>query len=129
MPTIISTVQIISPGSNIALTASTLQPPTATNWTIGYYVWNFGDGSTLTNYTLFNTSTGNFMPENITHIYATQGIYPVSLSVITFNSTNYMASNYTVNGNVYDYYPLSDLTSILSSGQYRNSTYEITIIA
>jgi ABC-type transport system substrate-binding protein len=127
-PTIITPSQIVSPGSTVSLTASTLQPPTATNWTIGYYIWNFGDGSMSTNYTILNTSSGNFMAGSISHLYSNAGIYPVSLGVITFNATNYVSSNYTLNGNVYTYYPLSDLASILSSGNYYNTTYVITIV-
>ncbi|MGC8630063.1 MAG: ABC transporter substrate-binding protein [Thermoplasmata archaeon] len=128
LPSIISQTQIVAPGSTLSLTASTLQPPTATNWTIGYYIWNFGDGHTTTNYTVLNTSSGNFMPANISHVFSNPGIYAVTLGVITFNATNYIPYNYTLNGNVYDYYPLSDLASILSGGQYFNSTYISTIV-
>jgi len=128
-PTIITSLQIVSPGSAISLTASTLQPPTATNWTIGYYLWNFGDGAKSTDYTVFNTSSGNFMPENISHTFTNAGIYAVSLDVITFNATNYVPATYTNNGINYTYYPVSDLSSILSSGQYQNNTYMTTIVA
>ncbi|MGC8497844.1 MAG: PKD domain-containing protein, partial [Thermoplasmata archaeon] len=97
VPSIITTSQIVAPGSTVPLTASTLQPPTATNWTIGYYVWNFGDGSTSTNYTVFNTSSGNFMAGTVAHTYSKTGIYTVTLGVITFNTTNYVPSTYTSN--------------------------------
>ncbi|MGC8630218.1 MAG: ABC transporter substrate-binding protein [Thermoplasmata archaeon] len=127
-PTVIIPTQIISPGSSIRLTASTLQPPSATNWTIGYYVWNYGDGATSTNYTVFNTSSGNFMAGTVAHTYSKAGIYTVTLGVITFNTTNYVPSTYTSNGINYTYYPVSDLTSILSSGQYQNTTYLTTIV-
>jgi ABC-type transport system substrate-binding protein len=127
-PTIITASQIVSPGSTVSLTASTLQPPTATNWTIGYYIWNFGDGSTHTNYTVFNTSSGNFMTGSISHLYSTAGIYTVTLGVITFNATNYVPSTYTSNSINYTYYPVSDLASILSSGSYFNNTYATTIV-
>ena len=129
VPSILTSTQIISPGSTISLTATTLEPPTATNWTIGYYIWNFGDGSTHTNYTIFNTSSGNFMPGYISHLYSTTGIYALTLGVITFNATNYVASTYTSKGINYTYYPASDLTSILSSsGNYYNTTYISTIV-
>jgi ABC-type transport system substrate-binding protein len=129
-PNIITSTQIVSPGSTVTLTASTLEPPTATNWSIGYYIWNFGDGSMHTNYTIFNTSSGNFMPGGIAHLYSAVGIYSATLGVITFNATNYVPTTYTSNGINYTYYPLSDLTSILSSsGNYYNNTYVITIVA
>jgi peptide/nickel transport system substrate-binding protein len=127
-PSIVTSAQIVSPGSTISLTALTFQPPTATNWTIGYYLWNFGDGSTHTNYTVFNTSSGTFMAGNISHVYSTAGIYTITLGVITFNATNYVPTTYTSNSINYTYYPVSDLTSILSSGHYQNTTYMTTIV-
>jgi len=127
-PTIITSSQIVSPGSTILLTASILEPPTATNWTIGYYIWNFGDGNSHMNYTVLNSSSGNFMASNISHQFSSAGIYAVTLGVITFNATNYVPLNYTINGNVYYYYPLSDLASILSNGQFQNTTYITTIV-
>jgi peptide/nickel transport system substrate-binding protein len=128
VPSILASSQIVSPSSTVSLTASTLQPPTATNWTIGYYIWNFGDGSTHTNYTVFNTSSGNFMAGSISHIYSTAGIYTVTLGVITFNATSYVPTTYTSNSINYTYYPVSDLTSILSSGHYHNTTFTSTIV-
>ena len=128
VPSIITPSQIISPGSTVSLTASTLEPPTATNWTIGYYIWNFGDGTTHTNSTIFNTSSGIFRAGSTSHLYSIAGIYAVTLGVITFNATNYMPTTYTSNGINYTYYPLSDLVSILSSGKYYNNTYISTIV-
>ena len=129
VPTIIKSTQIISPGSTVSLTASTLEPPTATNWTIGYYIWNFGDGATNVSYTVFNSSSGSFMPEKVSHLYSTAGIYAVTLGVITFNATGYVPTTYTSNGINYTYYSVTDLTSILSSsGNYYNNTYLCTIV-
>jgi ABC-type transport system substrate-binding protein len=128
-PSIITSSQIYSPGSTVSLTAFTSEPPTATNWTIGYYIWNFGDKTTHTDYTVFNTSSGSFMASNTSHLYSTAGIYTVTLGVITFNATGYVPTTYTINGVNYTYYPLSDLTSILSaSGSYYNTTYVCTIV-
>ncbi|MGC8630061.1 MAG: ABC transporter substrate-binding protein [Thermoplasmata archaeon] len=128
LPSIIMNTQLISSGTNLSISASILQPPTATNWTIGYYILNFGDGSKSVEYTLLNNTSGNFMPWTTSHIFSVNGIYPITLGVITFNNTSYVPSNYTLNGNVYSYYPLSDLQTILSSGQYENSTYVVTIV-
>jgi ABC-type transport system substrate-binding protein len=128
LPSIITSTQIISPGTNISLSASILQPPTATNWTVGYYIWSFGNGAKSVNYVVLNTTSGNFMPWTTSHMFTNAGIYPVTLSVITFNNTSYVPSNYTLNGNVYSYYPLSELQSILSGGQFENNTYVATIV-
>jgi len=125
---IITSKQIYSVNTTVNLTGTTLEPPTATNWTIGYYIWSFGDGVSHIDPALLNTSSGNFMPDYISHIYNTPGIYTVTLGVITFNATNYVPSNYTLNGNVYTYYPLSDLASILRGNQYYNSTYMSTLL-
>jgi ABC-type transport system substrate-binding protein len=127
-PSIIMTTQIYSKGSNISLTGSILQPPTEANWAIGYYIWSFGDGVTHIDYAVMNTSSGNFMPDNVSHIYSNAGIYALTLGIITFNTTNYVPSNYTLDGIVYTYYPLSDLSTILSNGNYYNNTYINTVI-
>ncbi|MEM4058840.1 MAG: ABC transporter substrate-binding protein [Thermoplasmata archaeon] len=127
-PSIITQTLIYSAGSNVTLIGSILQPPTDTNWSVGYYIWNFGDGATAVNPAIFNTSSGNIMPENISHRFSTPGIYAVSLGVITFNSTDYVQSSNTINGINYTYYPVSDLATILSSNQYHNNTYVNTII-
>jgi ABC-type transport system substrate-binding protein len=127
-PSIITSSQIVSPGSTVFLTASTLEPPTAANWTIGYYIWSFGLGATYPNSTIYNTTSGNFMTGTISNTYSSTGIYLVTLGVITFNDTNYVASNYTINGNVYTYYSPSDLSSILTSRNYFNTTYVITLV-
>ena len=129
VPTVLTSSQIVAPGSTVTLTASTLEPPTATNWTIGYYIWSFGDKTTSTDYTVYNTSSGSFMVGNVSHLYANEGIYVLTLGVITFNATNYVLSTYTSNGINYTYYPLSDLASILSSsGNYYNNTYVCTLV-
>jgi ABC-type transport system substrate-binding protein len=128
VPSIITSTQIVSLGKSIFLTGSTLEPPTATNWTIGYYIWSFGDGTTHTDYTILNTSSGTFMSGNISHLYSTAGIYAVTLGVITFNATKYVPTTYTSNGINYTYYPLSDLASIVSGQKYENNTYTSTII-
>jgi ABC-type transport system substrate-binding protein len=127
-PSIIISSQIVSPGSTVSLTASTLQPPTATNWTIGYYIWNFGNGIMHTDYAVLNTSSGTYLVDNVSQQYSTAGIYAATVGVITFNATKYVPSTYTSNSINYTYYPISELTSILSSGQYYNTTYISTIV-
>jgi ABC-type transport system substrate-binding protein len=127
-PVIISSSQIFTHGTAVNLSASSLQPPTALNWSLGYYIWNFGNGVVKTDYAVLNNSSGSFMPDNVTYTYPDSGTYVITLSVITFNTTDYTGSNYTLNGNSYLYYPLSDLSTVLSSGQYQNNTIEYTIL-
>ena len=130
-PSIITLSQIVSPGSTVNLSGATLWPPTAANWTIGYYIWNFGDKTSLINSTVYNTSSGSFMAETLSHVYSAEGIYPVTLGVITFNATatGLVPSLYSINGINYTYFPTSDLTSILSAtGNYFNNTYINTIV-
>jgi ABC-type transport system substrate-binding protein len=128
-PLVITSSQIISPGNSFSLTGSYIQPPTATNWKIGYYVWNFGDGVKSINYAIYNTSSGSYELDETSHLYINPGIYTVTLNLITFNSTNYLPESYSKNGITYNYYPVTYLSSILSSGQYQNTTYSITIIS
>ncbi|MEM0160476.1 MAG: ABC transporter substrate-binding protein [Thermoplasmata archaeon] len=127
-PVIICSSQIFTNTTVVNMSASSLQPPTATNWTIGYYIWNFGNGATRTDYAVLNNTSGSFMPDNISYTYPAAGTYAITLSVITFNATNYASSNYTLNGNSYLYYPISDLSTVLSSGLYQNNSYEYTIL-
>ena len=127
-PSIVTSSQIYSEGSTATFTGTILQPPTAANWTVGYYIWSFGSGSTTTNYAVMNTSSGDFMTNTVLHTYNTPGIFVVTLGVITFDATGYVPSTYTSNGINYTYYPVSDLSSILSSENYNNNTYYSTIV-
>lgn len=128
-PTVITQNQTIAAGSSINLTGAILQPPTATSWVAGYYVWSFGAGSPITNYALLNTSSSGIMPNSVSRKYTSPGIYVAKLVVVTFNATGVTQTNYTSNGVVYDYYPVSELSSILSSSsKFQNNTYEVTIV-
>jgi ABC-type transport system substrate-binding protein len=127
IPTLIINNQISYVNKTINLVGSYLQPPTASNWTIGYYIWNFGDGFKTVDPALFNISSGIFLKDNITHSYRMPGIYSITLSIITFNSSKYTALTYNGNKNL-TYYPLSDFSSIIASGQYENTTFVNTIL-
>jgi len=127
IPTIILKSQINYENESFSIAGSYLQPPTATNWTIGYYIWNFGDGIKAVDPAIFNSSSGTFMRDNVTHSYTSPGIYPLSLSIITFNSSKYVSSIYNGNSNL-TYFPVSDLSSIIASGQYQNTTFINTVL-
>ncbi|MEM0291553.1 MAG: PKD domain-containing protein, partial [Thermoplasmata archaeon] len=81
---------ILTVNQTVYFVGSYLQPPTATNWSLAYYVFNFGDNSSQILPVYFNTSSGSFLPVNITHIYTHSGFYAVNLTVITYNSTNFV---------------------------------------
>lgn len=126
---IITSTQLYTVGSTISLTGANFESPSAVNWTLGYYIWSFGNGIYKTDYAVQNTSSGLFQGDNVTYTYNTSGIYPVSLGIITFNSTGYTPTTYSSSGFAYSYFPLSDLTSILSSStNYINNTYFKTVI-
>ncbi len=125
-PTVISN-QIFYENESANFIGSYLQPPTATNWTIGYYIWNFGDSHSVIDPAVYNQSSGLFLKDNVTHVYSKSGIYTLTLSIITFNSTKFTSSQYNNNPNL-TYYPLSEFSSIISSGLYENTSYEETII-
>ncbi len=125
-PTIISN-QIFYANTSTNFVGSYLQPPTEQNWTLGYYVWNFGDSHSLIDPAIYNESSGLFLKDNVTHVYGKSGIYTLTLSIITFNSSKFTASEYNNNPNLI-YYPVSEFNSIISSGQYQNTSYKSTIL-
>lgn len=126
---ILMTTQLYTSGDSVALTGTTFESPSASGWTVGYFIWTYGDGATHADYAVQNVTTGGFLSDNVTHTYSSPGVYPITLGVITFNASNYNANTYQSNGYSYSYYPLSDLTQILSSGSdYLNNTYVSTIV-
>ena len=100
---------VVNVGETITLTASYLQPPIGQNITIKEYVWNFGNGTSLTipsvNATGYiiqvdKTGSGNTSyidpqtnPINVT--FSKPGLYPVSLTIVTENISNGKTYNYT----------------------------------
>jgi hypothetical protein len=103
------TEPIVSVGQTVHLMAGFLQPPTGTNMTIEEYIWNLGNGTTLTipsrNGTgyaveVWLTGSGNVTyleparnPINVT--YSSPGLYTVSLTVVTENITTKATYSYT----------------------------------
>jgi len=100
---------IVSVGQTVHLMAGFLQPPTGTNMTVEEYIWNLGNGTTLTipsvNGTgyaveVWLTGSGNVTylepaknPINVT--YSSPGLYAVSLTVVTENVTTKATYSYT----------------------------------
>ncbi|MGC8496839.1 MAG: ABC transporter substrate-binding protein [Thermoplasmata archaeon] len=127
VPVIVSNSQIFTNGTAINLVGSFMEPPTASNWTIGYYIWNFGNGKSVTDPAIYNSSSGSFNYDNVSYNYNSAGIYVLSLTILTFNSTNYVTQEYLGSPNL-TYYPISLLHEIIASGQYQNSTVADTMV-
>jgi len=103
------TEPIVSVGQTVHLMAGFLQPPTGTNMTVEEYIWDLGNGTTLTipsvngtGYALQTWLTGSGdtsylepakNPINVT--YSSPGLYAVSLTVVTENITTKATYSYT----------------------------------
>ncbi|MCL4447521.1 MAG: ABC transporter substrate-binding protein [Thermoplasmatales archaeon] len=120
--------QLYTAGDSVLFTGANLELPTASNWTIGYFIWNFGNGNSKSDYALQNETSGNFLTDNVSVTYSQPGVYPVTLGLVTFNSTGYTSTTTSLKGYNYSYYPLSDLNTILSSSNFVNNTYTKTIV-
>ena len=130
--TLNTTLNPNAPIYNINTTAefleSSLQPPTATNWTIGYYVMNFGDGSPITiTPVYYNFSSGVFESNLLSHIFTKSGFYVVNLTIITYNESLFSSSIVTNNTTSIQYLPLNDYNQVLSSNQHFEVSYIRTI--
>jgi peptide/nickel transport system substrate-binding protein len=66
-----------------------LQPPSGTNVTIARYDWDFGNGATKA--VSVNETSLNPLENPITATYAQPGLYPVTLTLVTENSTSMTA--------------------------------------
>ncbi|MEM0502226.1 MAG: PKD domain-containing protein, partial [Thermoplasmata archaeon] len=118
---------ILTVNQTVYFVGSYLQPPTATNWSLAYYVFNFGDNSSQILPVYFNTSSGSFLPVNITHIYSHSGFYAVNLTVITYNSTNFV--NDLKVSNDLQYLPVTYYNAVLSSPHYATSVIKTVYVS
>ncbi|AFZ70125.1 PKD domain protein,extracellular solute-binding protein, family 5 [Caldisphaera lagunensis DSM 15908] len=87
------TAPIFSTGETVYLSGGFLQPPSGQNMTIYEYVWNFGNGQTMTVMANQTTLLPEENPVNVT--YSSPGLYAVSLTVITKNVSSGKTYNYT----------------------------------
>jgi len=117
---------IIGLNSTLFIEASYLEPPTAENWSMAYYVINFGDEINNVTPVYYNTSSGNFMHTTFEHVYKKTGFYILNLSIITYNESFF--ANKIVTNNLTDiqYLPSSYYSQVLSSQHYSVS-YLLTI--
>nr|WP_157463259.1 ABC transporter substrate-binding protein [Caldisphaera lagunensis] len=103
------TAPIFSTGETVYLSGGFLQPPSGQNMTIYEYVWNFGNGTTLTIPALNSTGyaeevaltgSGNISyiepsKNPITLSFNEPGLYAISLTIITKNVSSGKTYNYT----------------------------------
>jgi ABC-type transport system substrate-binding protein len=103
------------------------QPPTATNWSIGYYLINYGDGNKSIESVYYNYSSGLYYPGSFSHIYTKTGFYPVNLTILTYN--NSMFSKYIVTNNLNNtqFLPTKYYYQIINSSEFRETSYISTI--
>ena len=83
---------VVQAGDQVYLYGGFLEAPTGTNVTITQYNWDFGNGATKT----IAANSTSFKPvENpVAASYDQSGLYPVTLTAVTENSTN-MATHST----------------------------------
>jgi len=107
---------------------SYLEPPTTPNWTIGYYVINFGDGSsTIVNPVYYNVSSGSFNSNYILHKFTSSGFFVVNFTIITYNESLFSNDLVTNNSTSLQYLPSTFYNQVLSSNQHFSISYITTI--
>jgi len=89
------TAPIVNVGETLYLYAGYLQPPSGQNMTIYEYIWNFGNGKTLT---IMANASNDFLPEvNPVNVsYSSPGLYPVMLTLVTKNASSGATYNFSV---------------------------------
>ena len=77
---------VIRVGDSVSLYGGFLEPPSGTNITITRYEWDFGNGVTKT----VAANSTSLKPTNnpTTTTYSQPGLYPVTLTLVTKNSTS-----------------------------------------
>ncbi|MGC8691794.1 MAG: ABC transporter substrate-binding protein [Thermoplasmata archaeon] len=109
---------ILSQGQQSAFLESFLQPPSATNWTVGYYVINYGDGSNSTiTPVIYNETSGSFSTNLAMHTFKNTGFYVINFTVVTYNQAPFM-KYLVVNNNTQTEYIPSSYYSQVMSGQH-----------
>ncbi|WP_252896483.1 PKD domain-containing protein [Metallosphaera hakonensis] len=87
------TAPVVQAGSLVYLYGGYLQPPSGQNMTIYKYIWNFGNGQTLTVMANSSTLDPEINPVNTT--YSSPGLYTVTLTLVTQNVSSGATYQYT----------------------------------
>ena len=125
--TINSKAPIININEKAIFIASYAQPPSATNWSIGYYKINFGDGKTTVEPVFYNISSGTYIYGIFTHVFNQTGFYPVNLTIITYNETHFSNDLVTISTNNTYYLPLAYYNQVMNSTGFQLSSYISTV--
>ncbi|MFP3318063.1 MAG: ABC transporter substrate-binding protein [Thermoplasmata archaeon] len=108
---------IFSVNEKAYFVGSYLQPPTMPNWSLAYYIFNFGDGSQNVFPVYYNNSSGAFLPVNVTHQYSSPGFYVLNFTIVTYNITEFETHIVNVSKTL-QYLPLTYFNSVLASPQH-----------
>ena len=86
---------IVNVNETLYLYGGYLELPTGQNMTIYEYVWNFGNGKTLT---VMANESNDYLPEvNPVNVsYSSPGLYPVMLTIVTKNVSSGALYNFSV---------------------------------
>lgn len=112
------TAPVIRIGDNVYLYGGFLEAPTGTNVTTTEYVWDFGNGATKS----LPANSNSFKPTDnpVTATYAQSGLYPVTLTLVTENSTSMTTYRTSVEQTVAVSSPSQPYTVFLYAGSVPN---------
>jgi len=116
---------IFNINSSIIFYTSYLQPPSAANWSMAYYLIKFGNGETNIKPVYYNISSGIFLSNEFNYSYNESGMYPVNLTIITYNQSLFLKD--LVTSNNIEYLPIEYYNQIISSPNHLNTSYVSTI--
>jgi len=124
-PTVVSvsaSTQLAPAGSEITFTATF-------NGYASSVTWNFGDGNSAVYPVQYNNTTGSFLSHVVTHTYSKLGIYLVSLTLISYNQTNFMNDLVVNITTSIIYLPTSYMSQVLSGQHYNMTTMDTIVVA
>jgi len=112
------TAPVIQAGDTAYVYGGFLQPPTGTNVTITEYVWDFGNGATKT--LPANSTSLKPIDNPATTTYNQPGLYSVTLTLVTENSTSMTTHMTSVEQTVAVSSPSQPYTVFLYAGSVPN---------
>ena len=92
--TIDATAPVVTANAPVILSGGFLEAPTGNSMEIYEYIWNFGNGQTQT--VLANRTTYEPVTNPVSVTYTAAGLYPVSLTLVTENTTSGQEYSFTV---------------------------------
>ena len=118
---------ILTVNQQAAFLESYLQPPTAANWSIGYYVINFGDNTNTTiTPVVYNTTMMTYNTNMVMHTYNNPGFYVINFTIVTYNQTPFAKYLVINNKTSTEYLPLSYYKEVIA-GEHMVITEQMTV--